>query len=89
MRIQAFKQPGGSSVPGEEGPERRKVQRRRVERAGRVAEMAREWKEREESIREAYSGGRKGGQGRRRRRYRSGDSPAYIFLLKCLQMLVQ
>ena len=55
-------------MPGEEGPERRKVQRRRVERAGRVAEMAREWKEREESIREAYSGGRKGGQGRRRRR---------------------
>lgn len=31
---------------GEEGPERRKVQGRRVERAGRVAEMAREWKER-------------------------------------------
>ena len=31
----------------EEGPERRKVQGRRVERAGRVAEMAREWKERD------------------------------------------
>lgn len=88
MRIQAFKQPGRSSVLEEEGPERRKVQGRRVERAGRVAEMAREWKEREESIREAYSGGRKGGQGRRRR-YGSGESPACVFLLKCLQMLVR
>ena len=33
---------------GEEGPERRNVQGRRVETAGRVAEMVREWKEREE-----------------------------------------
>lgn len=53
---------------------------------GKVVEMAKEWKEKEETQGEK-SGGRKlqwGGE----RREGSGHSPVYVFLLKCLPMLV-
>lgn len=79
---------GNKCIGKEDGESTVKEEYRKEEgrAAGKVVEMAKEWKE--EETQGEKSGGRKLKWGGERRGEGSGHSPVYVFLLKCLPMLV-
>lgn len=79
---------GNKGIGKEDGESTVKEEYRRKEGrvAGKVVEMAKEWKEKEETQGEK-SGGRKLKWGGERRGEGSGHSAVYVFLLKCLPCL--